>query len=254
MGTRRRVRVALATGLGPWPGLAGADALVAVDVLRATSTLTVALENGASRIVPFLEPAAALDARRSEPGGLACGERDGRIVPGFDLGNSPSEYGRERVAGRTLLFASTNGSRVMVNAAGRPGFARWTLGAFVNASATLEAVAGAGDVVIGCAGKLGRFALEDAAFAGWLCVRLAARGAELGNDAARFAATLAPADAPDVRALVEGCSHGRYLRSLGPEFTRDVEFCSTLDATAASFWLDGGGRPARAAVSGAGPA
>ena len=199
--------------------------------------------NGAARIVPLTDTAEAIARRDADPGSLACGERDGRIVPGFDLGNSPSEYTAGRVRGRTLYFASTNGSWAMSHAAARGSrHDSWTLGSFVNATATLEGIENDFEVLVACAGKLGRFALEDAAFAGWLCARLAERGARLANDAARLAATLAPRDATEVRALVEGCSHGRYLRSLGPEYARDVEFCSRLDAVGGSFELDSAGR------------
>ena len=107
--TPARVHVAL---VPPAPGSLPAGACAAaIDVLRATTTLAWARANGATRIEPFAETAAALAFRDRHPGCLACGERDGCIVPGFDLGNSPGEYTRERVAGRTLAFASTNGSR-----------------------------------------------------------------------------------------------------------------------------------------------
>lgn len=246
MPTAREVTVALATGPRPWPEhRKGGQRIVAVDVLRATTTLSVALANGAARIVPLTDTAEAIARRDADPGSLACGERDGRIVPGFDLGNSPSEYTAERVRGRTLYFASTNGSWAMRHAAGgRPGgWDSWTLGSFVNATATLDGVADGAEVLVACAGKEGRFALEDAAFAGWLCARLAERGAKLANAAARFAVTLAPRDEAEIRALVEGCSHGRYLRALGAGYARDVEFCARLDAVGGSFELDPAGRP-----------
>jgi 2-phosphosulfolactate phosphatase len=158
---------------------------------------------------------------------LACGEREGRIVPGFDLGNSPFEYTAERVAGRTLAFASTNGSHAMRAIA---GCGRRLIASFVNATAVTEALARRPLVRIVCAGKLGRFALEDAACAGWLCEQLARRGARLEGPEAHLALRLAPRDAGEVRALVQGSSHGRELRDLGPEYARDVEFCATLDA------------------------
>src|SRR5262249_22107279 len=82
------------------------------------------------------------------------------------------EYGEETVAGRTLVFASTNGSRAMLACAGA---GVRLLGAFVNAAAVVESLAGRRFVLLACAGKEGRFALEDAACAGWLCSRLAAR-------------------------------------------------------------------------------
>ncbi len=219
-----RVRVAL---LPPAPGSLPASACAAaVDVLRATTTLALARANGAARVMPFAGTAEAIAYRDAHPGTLACGERDGRIVPGFDLGNSPAEYTRERVAGRTLAFASTNGSRALL-AASR--CRRRLLASFTNLSATLAALADQPDVWIVCAGKLGGFALEDAACAGTLAAALAKRGATLANDDARLAVTFACADAADVRAVVTGSDHGRWLVTLGEPYAGDVLRCAALD-------------------------
>jgi phosphosulfolactate phosphohydrolase-like enzyme len=93
----------------------------------------------------------------------------------------------------------------------------------------IEALAGEERVVALCAGNLGKISLEDLGFAGLLCARMAARGATLDGDAARLASTIAPADAREVRALVEGSSHGRYLRRSSAAFARDVDFAAGLD-------------------------
>jgi len=222
--TAARVRVAL---VPPAPGTVPGEACgVAIDVLRASTTLAVARMNGAARVLPFATPGEALAFRTRNPGTLACGEREGRIVEGFDLGNSPGEFTRERVSGMTLAFASTNGSRALL-AASRSR--RRLLGSFAALTATCEALANEADVWLVCAGKLGRFALEDAACAGTIAARLAARGAEPANDEARLALKLACADAAGVRAVVTGCDHGRWLVSLGEAFAADVEYCATVD-------------------------
>jgi 2-phosphosulfolactate phosphatase len=227
-----RIRVQLvppAPGAGPGPGWTG----VAVDVLRATTTLAYALRHGATAVLPCATVEEARAARAGRPGALLCGERDGRRVAGFDLGNSPAEYDAATVAGRALVFASTNGSLALRSLAPcRERFAA----AFVNAEATAAALAGRERVWIVCAGKLGRFALEDAALAGWLVARLERDGACAEGAAARLARRLAPAGAAAVRELVQGCEHGRYLRGLGPEYAADVEVCAALDA------LDGAAR------------
>lgn len=225
--TAARVRVAL---VPPAPGSLPPEACAAaIDVLRASTTLGRARSNGAAHIEPFADPAAALAFREAHPGTLACGERDGRIVPGFDLGNSPAEYTRERVSGRTLAFASTNGSRALLAAARCRR--RW-LASFASLSAAVDAIAPESDIWLVCAGKLGRFALEDAACAGTIAARLVARGASLENDAARLAATLACTSASEVSALVAGSDHGRWLASLGAPFAADVRECATLDSLA----------------------
>jgi 2-phosphosulfolactate phosphatase len=213
----------------PPPGAA-----VAIDVLRATSTLAVALSNGATHVRPVATPAEAMAEKRRRPDALLCGERDGRRIAGFDLGNSPFEYPPEVVRGRELIFASTNGSQAMIAAAGAR---RRRIGAFVNAAATLAALEREPDVLLVCAGKLGRFSLEDAAFAGWLGAALESRGATLEGEAARLARSLAPATADEVHALVQGASHARYLRRMGAEFAKDVEFCARLDTIDRAFEL-----------------
>lgn len=208
------------------------ECAVVVDVLRATTTLTVALGHGARSVRAAATPEEALALRRADPGLLLGGERDGRRIEGFDLGNSPFEYPVPAVAGKRLVFSSTNGSLALL-AAARAG--RRVLGAFVNARAAVDRVARERAVVIVCAGKLGRFALEDAACAGLLCERLVAAGAEAIGPEAALARFLAPRDSAETRALVQGSAHGRTLRSLGPDYARDVEFCADLDALDQAF-------------------
>jgi len=223
--TAARVRVAL---VPPAPGALPADACaVAIDVLRATTTLAIARTNGAARIVPFATTFEAIAFRDRTPGTLACGEREGRIVEGFDLGNSPAEFTRDRVAGKSLAFASTNGSRALLAAA---RCRRRLLGSFVTLSATCDALANEPEIWLVCAGKLGRFALEDAACAGTIAARLRAAGAELANVEAQLVASLACTSSDEARAVVSGSDHGRWLTMLGEAFAADVDFCATPDA------------------------
>jgi 2-phosphosulfolactate phosphatase len=210
-----------------WPAERSRWTGVAIDVLRATSTLTVALGNGAARVIPLTSPEEALAMRERVPGTLACGERDGRKVPGFDLGNSPLEYTAERVTGRSLAFASTNGSRAFQSLAGCEGI---VLASFLNASAVALSLERSEFVRIVCAGQLGAFAIEDAACAGWLCVALKRLGARLDGAASSAAVSLAPRDETQVRALLQGASHGQALRRLGSAFAADVDECSRLDS------------------------
>jgi 2-phosphosulfolactate phosphatase len=207
---------------------------VIVDVLRATTTLTVAFAHGARGVIPTATPDEALALRGSRPDTLVCGERDGRIVPGFDLGNSPFEYTDERVRGRTLAFASTNGSLAMLAARHAR---RRVLAAFVNAAAVVESVRREREVTIVCAGKLGGFSLEDAACVGLLLARLEPHGGVPDGAAARLARALAPRDAGEVRVLVEGAAHARDLRSMGAAYARDLELCAGLDTLDHAFDL-----------------
>ncbi len=200
---------------------------VAIDVLRATTTLTVARRNGAVGVMPFAETSQALAYRAAHPTALACGERDGSIVAGFDLGNSPFEYTCERVAGRILAFASTNGSRAMLS---QQGCAIRLLGAFVNASAVVRACTAATFVRLTCAGDRGQRSNEDLACAGWIAAALVKQGFQPYGSEVAVALASAPVGSDAVRLAVEGSFHAGILASMGSEYQRDVAFCATLDA------------------------
>jgi hypothetical protein len=92
------------------PGdLAGGIAVV-IDVLRASTTIIVALTNGATRVIPCgdVETARRLAAEDATGDTLTGGERGGVKIEGFDLDNSPATYSRHRVAGKTIIFTTTN--------------------------------------------------------------------------------------------------------------------------------------------------
>ncbi|HTV75542.1 MAG TPA: 2-phosphosulfolactate phosphatase, partial [Candidatus Baltobacteraceae bacterium] len=148
------------------PALAKRDlsgtACVVFDVLRATSTLVTALQNGASAIIPVSEISEALEIKKQRPEALTGGERNGvKIRAGgveFDFGNSPREYANVR--GKTIVSTTTNGTRALRACAG----ARTVLAAaFLNLSATADFLREKKfeDVLLVCAGTRENAALED---------------------------------------------------------------------------------------------
>src|SRR5262245_28555218 len=98
MPATRQIDVYLLPALVDPADLTGKVAVV-IDVLRATTTIVHALANGARDVIPCLEITDAL--QHAGPAILRGGERGGRQIPGFDLGNSPAEYSREAVGGKT---------------------------------------------------------------------------------------------------------------------------------------------------------
>jgi len=165
------------------PGsLAGTTAVV-IDVLRATTTISAALANGADAILPCLDlDQARQRAEQISPRPLLGGERQGLKIDGFDLGNSPSEYGPDVVAGRQIVFTTTNGTRAMSAAADAR---RVLLGAFVNFSALLDVLQEDSDPIhLICAGTDGEITQEDVLLAGALSAELVERGRQPANDAA----------------------------------------------------------------------
>jgi 2-phosphosulfolactate phosphatase (EC 3.1.3.71) len=84
---------------------------VLIDVLRATSVIVTALANGAASVKPVSSVRAALSEKASDV--LVCGERKSVKPKGFDLGNSPYEYSKEKVANKKIVLTTTNGTRAV---------------------------------------------------------------------------------------------------------------------------------------------
>jgi len=152
--------------------LAGGTAVV-IDVLRATTCIVFALAAGVRRIIPCLEVA---DARRlyeqltvAGDEVLLAGERESKPIPGFHLGNSPEDFTPDRVAGKTILLTTTNGTRAIFHARKAEEV---LLAAFVNASAVVRRLLTCEHVHLLCAGTDGKFSREDILLAGMLVERL----------------------------------------------------------------------------------
>lgn len=145
---------------------------VVIDVLRASTTIVHALAAGAAEVIPCLEVEEARRLAPQLPAGSVVlgGERRGLPIPGFDLGNSPSEYAPSRVAGKTVVFTTTNGTRAMLRCR-RAG--RVLIGAFVNATAVFQQLANQERIHLVCAGTDGQFSRDDLLLAGFLAGRLA---------------------------------------------------------------------------------
>lgn len=210
----------------------GQRTVVVIDVLRATSTILEALVNGARDVLPSesIEQAVRKAQELGREQVILCGERDVERVEGFDLGNSPLEYVPDRVSGKTLVLTTTNGTRAIL--LGAAGGARCLIGSFLNATATAERLASVDtDVLILCAGREGRFALEDAVCAGVIARAFEQRVGkgttfEL-NDGARAAMLLAGRFGRRLPGFLARTAAGRRLVELGRR--AEIEFCASLD-------------------------
>ena len=224
--------------------------IVVVDVLRTCTSAATALRNGAAKIIPVetVEEATRLAQTLDPKSRLLCGEREGRKVSGFDLGNSPREYERERVEGKTLVFASTNASPLMTGQL--EGRDQRLLG-YVNLSAVSDAVRRDGtDLAIVCAGRNGRVSLEDFACAGALVRRLTDTDhALVVNDAAELARAYDRAHGKAPEAILKRSEHGRYLAEIG--FEEDLPACAAVDGVPVVPFLKDGRITAELAVDGA---
>jgi 2-phosphosulfolactate phosphatase len=200
--------------------------VVVIDVLRATSTITHALVNGARSVVPVatVADAASIAERIGRDAVLLCGERDSQPIRSFGLGNAPEEFTRPRVDGRTLVMTTTNGTPALLAASGAESV---LVGALLNVGAVARRLVDAGEeALLLCAGREGAFAMEDAFCAGRILRRVRElAGRVRGNDAASAAMRLA-ARPPDAGRLGRTAA-GRRLQELGRG--DDVIFCAQED-------------------------
>jgi 2-phosphosulfolactate phosphatase len=150
------------------------DVYIVIDVIRATTTMAVMLDQGAARMLVASTVEEAKEAAQKIPGRLLCGERNVQPVPGFDYGNSPVQFSQVDLTGRELIMTTTNGTRAFYAC---PSDATRLAGSFYNAEAVaLKALEMAkdqgGNIHLVCSGELDYFALDDAVCAGYLALEL----------------------------------------------------------------------------------
>jgi 2-phosphosulfolactate phosphatase len=208
--------------------LSGRVVLV-LDVLRATSTIVEALASGARRVLPVatVDEAAILAQKLDRSTTLLCGERNCRLIEGFDLGNSPAEFTPARVRGKSLIMSTTNGTVALLAASAAP---RVIVASFLNFSAVVEAVVQDGsDCTILCSGRDRRFAMEDAVCAGMFAQRLRERlgGTIRRNDGAAAAMSMAGRYGKSLERMFRGSAAGRHIVEAG--LADDLAFCAELD-------------------------
>jgi 2-phosphosulfolactate phosphatase len=203
--------------------------VVMIDVLRSSTTIVTALASGARQVIPAtsVESAVKISGNLFGDVFLLGGERNGKMIAGFTLGNSPLEYTEERVRGKSIIFSSSNGTQAL--ARGRHARTLLVCG-FVNVSAVAAALQRTGgDVTILCAGNDGSIALEDAVCAGMLIHRAAGWTADtVGlSDGASVALSLYKTHGKTPLKMLQVSDHGRLLTGLG--FGDDLRVCAGVD-------------------------
>ena len=206
--------------------------VVVIDVLRASTTIAVALANGAKTVIPLEDSEEVVTRSKSfeRSDVRLAGERRMHGIPGFDFGNSPREFTREAVDGKTVLLSTTNGTGTLI---GIQGARDVVIGSYVNYSAVLAmvraAARGAADVAIICAGHERQFSLEDAACAGRFVRGVTKRLANVHmNDAAHACCLLDKRYGDRIGTLFPDSVHGRALAEAG--FGGDLELCARIDS------------------------
>jgi 2-phosphosulfolactate phosphatase len=196
--------------------------VVVIDIFRATSAIVTAFYNGVSKMIPV---ATVEEAREYQKNGfMAAAERDGEVIEGFELGNSPFGYMNSKVKGKTIAISTTNGTQAIE--ASRNA-SKILVGSFLNLDVLCEYLSSQKkDVILVCAGWKNKFNLEDTIFAGAVVNKLTTEsGFEITCDSAIASNHLYKIAKDDLFEFLSNSSHRNRLAKLDLE--RDIKYCLT---------------------------
>jgi 2-phosphosulfolactate phosphatase len=214
------------------PADTSARLVVIIDVLRASTTVAVALANGARTVVPLPSPDEVIIRSRefAKSAVRTAGEQKMHPIPGFDFGNSPGLFTAEAVGGKTILLTTSNGTRALLGVQGARDI---VIASYVNFTAVLSLVKVAArantDVTIICAAQDGVFSLEDAACAGRFVRAFPKRAdAVTVNDAASASMLVDKKYGDNIAKIFQDSSHGQALQAAG--FGDDLTTAAAVDS------------------------
>lgn len=202
------------------------DAIVVIiDVFRATSTIAAALDNGANCIIPVANVEECISIGEATDNSITAGERNGKIADGLKHGNSPSEYPRDFIEGKTLVLTTTNGTKLLHMVNGEHSI---VTGSFLNLSAVCKYLVGSEqNVLLACAGWKDRFNLEDTLFAGAVIDRVGQHYDIICDSAIGARQLYSSIDKGNPIEFLRNGSHYHRLSKFGLE--SDMEYCATID-------------------------
>jgi 2-phosphosulfolactate phosphatase len=208
--------------------------VVIIDIFRATSSICYGIENGAEAIIPVSEVEECAAYREKGLNYLLAAERNGEVVAGFDFGNSPFAYTAEKVAGKTVVLTTTNGTHALHLSRNAK---KIVIGSFLNLTALCNWLKTQDEnILMVCAGWKNNFNLEDTLFAGAVIEQLKGDGYVL-DDPALAANDLFQIGKNDISQYLSKTSHGERLKKLGIE--KDIAFCLQVDIATAIPILQG---------------
>jgi 2-phosphosulfolactate phosphatase len=206
--------------------LVGKTAII-IDVLRATSVMITALQNGARELIPCktVQEAFAEAGNHAKGSYLLCGEREALKVDGFDLGNSPLEYTNKVVEHKSIILTTTNGTLALHTCAEAK---KTYIGAFLNLSTIVHRLKHRNELVLVCSGTYGKFSLDDALCAGMIINELSRSVALNVDDLGVAVSSLAKEKHTDLQTHLRNCVHLKYLQKMG--FEEDLGYCLQVDS------------------------
>jgi 2-phosphosulfolactate phosphatase len=201
---------------------------VIIDVLRASSSITTAISNGAKKIIPVADMSDAMKIANTmdQKDFLLCGEKNGSKIEGYHLGNSPAEYTPEVVKGKTLIFNTTNGTKAIKKASLANQI---YVGTFLNQQSILNMLKEHDDeIVLVCSGWQGRLSIEDTLFAGSIVHSISwGNLPDSAKDGAKVAFGLFEKFGDDLEAAISKSDHAKRLAELVPN--GDISFCCKVN-------------------------
>ena len=223
----RRKRVEVCFTPGEYTYFKGEfEIVVVIDVLRATSAICAAFENGVASIIPVPTIEEALAYKKQ--GYLAGAERKGQIVEGFDFGNSPFSYMKEEFKGKDIVLTTTNGTKSLDVAKDADIV---VVGSFLNLEALFHYLEEKDmNILCLCSGWQDKFNLEDTICAGAICDYLVSTGKFTSVEDSSIAAKYLYLSAKDnYMGYLKSSSHRRRLKNLN--LNEDIKYCLTPNQT-----------------------
>lgn len=201
--------------------------VVIIDVLRATSTITTALYNGAASVIPVATVPRCVELGKAL-GGITAGERDGKVAEGLSYGNSPFEYPREFIEGKVLVLTTTNGTKLLHMALDQ-GAEEIITGSFPNLTAVCDyLIKSDKNVLLGCSAWKDRVNIEDTLFAGAVVSRIKDHFS-VECDSSKLAESLYREAGPDRFEFMKKREATHYHRLMKYDLEKDIRYCLTDD-------------------------
>ena len=211
---------------------------IVIDVLRATTTITTALNNGAKEIVPVnsIEFAMKVSGDTFSGQTLLAGERNTKKIDGFALGNSPFEFTKDVVDSKSIVFFTTNGSKAIVKA---KYSSELILSSFLNGRAVANHLKDNDEIVILCSGNNGLFSYDDSVCAGFLIQEINDLKVETElDDASKVCQLLYQKSSADLTNMLMETEHG--LNLIGKGFESDISYSAQKNILSVIPYYDSG--------------
>lgn len=199
--------------------------VVVIDILRATSVIITALNNGCSEVIPVLTVEEAFElSKHNRKAYILGGEREALKIEGFDFSNSPLDYNKEVVEGKTVILTTSNGTRAIKGCSSAESI---YIGAMLNAKYVARKIIEEDrDVVFVNSGTQGEFSMDDFICAGYMINYILKESSAEVSDIAKTADYVYKNN-KDIYSFIKDARHYNVLKSL--ELNKDLEYCMKKD-------------------------